>query len=626
HGESPYDAAARLCKSRLTPLSDFIQVEATSFEAKEEEDISKRTGLPSRYLRSIFRGHMSPLVPWGDYMQFIPSRSSSTMRLTSKQSSLARRFLRAHPLSPALCPDLFALKQDLESPEITLYAWMPAWEFEYLRYTAQGEALVDYWVQHGDYSVLHTDGSAQRCFTPVTARPRAVKQTATNRRLEEKLYTSRLTAIYAKHMLLRSYMDTYDNVIYGGKCAGYLCGSSAVGEENATRTYNRVSVLNPEQHWTKVSRKKGMLCFFAPMGLTGQRSWSSTRHKLKLKTVCRSQKDARASLKQSSLAMASKCSAPSKTPCARFVEAKFMGLHKKGFVRQGDWHPVTLWPPLSFSSVWQTGRYFANLVRPSVAVKVFNAREQEAMEGLSKREFFEKYGFVLLRRPTNMQAEDWTNCAPKTLDLSNFTGMGMPKIETAISRIYAKEVEEMVRELMPAATFVELDPLCARRGPGTKNPTYSFAVHQDYGYTADDWPLADNGFKARFDEPNVTGFMAVNFWRPVLPMKGPVKKAPLAVCDPRSVKMEDTVPINIRWDELGYVKMLALAHDGDQRWYYYPDMTVDEVLVFKSFQYFKRQEGRPELNTCFHTAFEDPTAPPNAEPRQSAEYRVRVWF
>ena len=35
------------------------------------------------------------------------------------------------------------------------------------------------------------------------------------------------------------------------------------------------------------------------------------------------------------------------------------------------------------------------------------------------------------------------------------------------------------------------------------------------------------------------GFMAVNFWRPVLPMKGPVKKAPLAVCDPSSVKLEE---------------------------------------------------------------------------------------
>lgn len=58
---------------------------------------------------------------------------------------------------------------------------------------------------------------------------------------------------------------------------------------------------------------------------------------------------------------------------------------------------------------------------------------------------------------------------------------------------------------------------------------------------------------------------------------------------------------------------------------YYPDMTVDEVLVFKSFQHLKGQAGA-ELNTCFHTAFEVPSAPPGAEPRLSSEYRVRVWF
>ena len=33
--------------------------------------------------------------------------------------------------------------------------------------------------------------------------------------------------------------------------------------------------------------------------------------------------------------------------------------------------------------------------------------------------------------------------------------------------------------------------------------------------------------------------MAVNFWRPVAPMQRPVKKAPLAVCDPDSVKLEE---------------------------------------------------------------------------------------
>eukprot|EP00435_Cladocopium_sp_Y103_P017704 s1973_g4.t1 len=313
------------------------------------------------------------------------------------------------------------------------------------------------------------------------------------------------------------------------------------------------------------------------------------------------------------------------SPTVRFVEAKFMGLHKKDFVEPGVWHPVTLWPPLTFRTLWDTGRYFLNLRRPHVMVKVLNARDQERLEGLSKRDFFEKHGFVLLQKKTAMTAADWMQCAPKTLDLSNFTGIGMPKIETPVSRIYAKEVEEMVRELMPEAKEVELDPLCARRGPGTKNPTYSFAVHQDYGLTADDWPLMDNGFKSRFDEPSVKGFMAVNFWRPVAPMKGPVKKAPLAVCDPGSVKLEDCIGIHIKWDDLGYVKMLGLAHDDEQRWFYYPDMTQDEVLVFKSFQYFKSQAGRPELKTCFHTAFEDPTAPVDAEPRQSAEYRVTRW-
>merc|ERR1712190_214028 len=101
-------------------------------------------------------------------------------------------------------------------------------------------------------------------------------------------------------------------------------------------------------------------------------------------------------------------------------------------------------------------------------------------------------------------------------------------------------------------------------------------------------------------QPHVKGLMVLNFWRPVLPMKGPVQKTPLAVCDPSSIRLEDVIPVNVRRDSMGYVKMLDLAHNPEQTWYYYPDMTVDEVLVFKSFQYFKKQKGI-ELNTCFHT-------------------------
>jgi len=172
---------------------------------------------------------------------------------------------------------------------------------------------------------------------------------------------------------------------------------------------------------------------------------------------------------------------------------------------------------------------------------------------------------------------------------------------------------------------MELDPEVVRRGPGTKNPGYNFAPHQDYGFTAEDWPLAGPEFHERLGRPDVRGLIVVNFWRPVRPMRGPVQKTPLAVCDPCSVRMEDIVPVNVCRDTMGYIKMLDIAYNEDQRWYYYPDMTVDEVLVFKTFQYFKHQSG-PELNTCFHTAFQHPDAPPGAEERHSCEYRVRIWL
>jgi len=197
--------------------------------------------------------------------------------------------------------------------------------------------------------------------------------------------------------------------------------------------------------------------------------------------------------------------------------------------------------------------------------------------------------------------------------------------ETPLSRVYAGEVEAIIRELLPASRELELDPEVVRRGPGTKNPIYNFAPHQDYGFTAEDWPLAGPEFREHFGRPDVRGLMVINFWRPVRPMRGPVKRTPLAVCDPRTVKLEDIVPVSVKRDNMGYVRMLDLAYDPGQRWYYYPDMSVDEVLVFKSFQHFKSQAG-PELHTCFHTAFEHPGAPPGVEERQSCEYRARIWF
>ena len=59
------------------------------------------------------------------------------------------------------------------------------------------------------------------------------------------------------------------------------------------------------------------------------------------------------------------------------------------------------------------------------------------------------------------------------------------------------------------------------------------------------------------------------------------------------------------------------------RWYYTPGMSTEEAYVFKTFDSL----DKPGVATfSLHSAFYDPEAPAEAEPRQSIELRaVTVW-
>merc|ERR1712227_1163055 len=69
----------------------------------------------------------------------------------------------------------------------------------------------------------------------------------------------------------------------------------------------------------------------------------------------------------------------------------------------------------------------------------------------------------------------------------------------------------------------------------------------------------------------------------------------------------------------------SLRFNEDQKWYYYPDMTVNETLVFNQVVLFKDNPESVKMQV-FHSAFKDPTAPRNSEIRQSREYRIPIWF
>jgi hypothetical protein len=65
-----------------------------------------------------------------------------------------------------------------------------------------------------------------------------------------------------------------------------------------------------------------------------------------------------------------------------------------------------------------------------------------------------------------------------------------------------------------------------------------------------------------------------------------------------------------------------VRHNRAHRWCYFPNMTRDEALVFKTND---SQPGEP--HHVPHTAFNDPTCPPGVAPRNSIEMRaIAYWF
>jgi hypothetical protein len=113
-------------------------------------------------------------------------------------------------------------------------------------------------------------------------------------------------------------------------------------------------------------------------------------------------------------------------------------------------------------------------------------------------------------------------------------------------------------------------------------------------------------------------FAIINFWRPI---GGPVLRTPLAVCDARSIALEDLIPADLvypDWTGETYVVAFNAAH----RWYWYPRQTPSEAALIKV--YDSATDGRARLSA--HTAFDDPTSAADAPPRRSIELRTLVFW
>ncbi len=190
---------------------------------------------------------------------------------------------------------------------------------------------------------------------------------------------------------------------------------------------------------------------------------------------------------------------------------------------------------------------------------------------------------------------------------------------------YEAEVKDLLYKLTGASEIIIFDHTRRSSSASVRSSRNireaSTVIHNDYS--------ANSGHVRLRDYLNATNnihrtqllstdFAIVNLWRSI---NGTVVNHPLAMCDATTVPEADLVPVKREGRErMGELQLML--HGASHRWCYFPQMTYDEALVFKTFD--SRTDGRTRFTA--HTSIDDATAPLGAPPRESIETRCFVFY
>ena len=229
------------------------------------------------------------------------------------------------------------------------------------------------------------------------------------------------------------------------------------------------------------------------------------------------------------------------------------------------------------------------------------------------------------RRLTIHDARDLTP-AP-SLDREGFS---LLRFETAVENLYDvdavlghyyREVEGLVHGVTGATRVLAFDhnlrsaTVASRPRDGVQGPVRY--AHNDYTERSAPQRVRDLLGDAQADTLLRHRIAVVNVWKPI---RGPVQDAPLAVCDARTIQPSDLMLTDLRYkDRTGEV--YSLRFSPLHRWFYFSRMQADEALLLKCFD---SDSGCARFTA--HSAFDDPTAPPEAAPRESIEVRTLAFF
>ncbi len=191
-----------------------------------------------------------------------------------------------------------------------------------------------------------------------------------------------------------------------------------------------------------------------------------------------------------------------------------------------------------------------------------------------------------------------------------------------VRAVYYPEVEQLVKKATGASKVLVFDhnvrcePMAERGENGAQRPVKS--AHNDYTIKSGPQRVRDLVDPAEAERLLEQRFAVINVWKPIV---GPVEEMPIAVCDARSIGKQDLVPTDLKYqDRTGEVYQLTFS--PEHRWFYFPKMQPTEVMLLKC--YDSAEDGRARFSA--HSAFLDPTSPPDAAPRESIEVRTLAFF
>ena len=190
-----------------------------------------------------------------------------------------------------------------------------------------------------------------------------------------------------------------------------------------------------------------------------------------------------------------------------------------------------------------------------------------------------------------------------------------------IRRVYYPEMEALIKAESGAKRVVVFDHTLRTADDAMREKTkireVVRRVHNDYTEWSGPQRVRDM-LPDEADALLAARFAIIQVWRPI---RHPVETHPLGIADARSVDAKDFI-ISERIYPNRVGQTYAVGYNPQHQWYWFPRMRRDEALVFKVFD--SATDGRARWTA--HTAFDDPTTPPDARPRESIEIRTLAFF